>query len=439
MDAAAAARDARLALLELHGLEARLRLGGAGTRKRAIGFLNGRIEVVARLAQPVAAVDARTNLFGDEFQAALRGLPVGPVLREDEHAAEAARHLEHVFDLRDCVVRRADDGALVVEQPLHWIGQTARHRIGSGHDVVRVAHPFFQAVLHVLPGLLARFRDHTTKLFEKHGMVNVGYWVPLGWSAEAPVKTQCRIDVPRSGVSLDPGPTYVAGVAWAPNTGISQVEVQFDNGECGVAMFDLHELTKDGRHLDSARKAADWALARPLCANWNYNSFSVRLLARAFAATGEAKYLDAAVSKARLGVIPGQLTDGPNAGRWMDPHNARSAYHYVMMCALAQLAAVMPPSHEHRTEIVRALTLGLNARNSEMTTRGVMNKDHALAALLFVNRAFASDAAFLRETKSAEALHALALLLSAEAHRGKTPLSPGGWGNFLEHIIQTAK
>ena len=30
-----------------------------------------------------------------------------------------------------------------------------------------------------LDALLARFRDHTCKLFEKHGMVNVGYWVPL--------------------------------------------------------------------------------------------------------------------------------------------------------------------------------------------------------------------------------------------------------------------
>jgi hypothetical protein len=29
-----------------------------------------------------------------------------------------------------------------------------------------------------LPNLLARFRDHTTKLFEKHGMKNIGYWVP---------------------------------------------------------------------------------------------------------------------------------------------------------------------------------------------------------------------------------------------------------------------
>ncbi|MCE5307035.1 MAG: NIPSNAP family protein [Acidobacteriales bacterium] len=29
-----------------------------------------------------------------------------------------------------------------------------------------------------LPALLARFREHTTKIFEKHGMENVGYWVP---------------------------------------------------------------------------------------------------------------------------------------------------------------------------------------------------------------------------------------------------------------------
>jgi hypothetical protein len=36
---------------------------------------------------------------------------------------------------------------------------------------------------HAEPGkldaLLARFRDHTTRLFEKHGMTNIGYWVPV--------------------------------------------------------------------------------------------------------------------------------------------------------------------------------------------------------------------------------------------------------------------
>lgn len=38
-------------------------------------------------------------------------------------------------------------------------------------------------VYHAEPGklddLLARFRDHTTGLFEKAGMTNVGYWVPV--------------------------------------------------------------------------------------------------------------------------------------------------------------------------------------------------------------------------------------------------------------------
>ena len=30
-----------------------------------------------------------------------------------------------------------------------------------------------------LPDLLKRFRDHTTKLFERHGLKNIAYWVPL--------------------------------------------------------------------------------------------------------------------------------------------------------------------------------------------------------------------------------------------------------------------
>ena len=29
-----------------------------------------------------------------------------------------------------------------------------------------------------LPNLQARFRDHTMRIFERHGIENVGYWVP---------------------------------------------------------------------------------------------------------------------------------------------------------------------------------------------------------------------------------------------------------------------
>ena len=210
--------------------------------------------------------------------------------------------------------------------------------------------------------------------------------------------------------------------------------LQFDNGECGAAMLDLFEMTKDHRYLDSARKSAEWAAWRPLCPNWNYNSFSVFLLAKIFGVTHEANYLDAAIHKARLGVIPGQLTDGPHAGRWMDPHNARPAYHYIMMRALVQLIAVMPPDHVARPEIVSALSRGLKTRNAEMVARGVMNKDHAMESLLLVNQVFKNDAAFLHDSQSSAALDAIGRLVSEEARRGKQPLGPGAWGLFLEFI-----
>lgn len=211
--------------------------------------------------------------------------------------------------------------------------------------------------------------------------------------------------------------------------------LQFDNGECGAAMLALYDVTNDVRYLDSARKAAEWAALQPLCPNWNYNSFSVFLLATLYEVTHEAKYLDAAVHKACLGVIPGQLTDGPHVGRWTDPHNARPAYHFIMMRALAQVAAVMPSSHADRADIMRSLALGLTARNTEMVTRGVMNKDHAMETLLLVNRAFADDPRFLRETRSTDALDTLGRLVSEEARRGRRPLGPGPWGLFLEGVV----
>ncbi len=55
------------------------------------------------------------------------------------------------------------------------------------------------------------------------------YWVPRGWSQQAPIKTMSRIAVPNT-ASVDAGRTAVAGVAWAPHRGISAVEVQVDDG-----------------------------------------------------------------------------------------------------------------------------------------------------------------------------------------------------------------
>ena len=64
------------------------------------------------------------------------------------------------------------------------------------------------------------------------------YWVPLGWAKQAPILTQSRIDLPRSG-GVSAGQVQVGGVAWAPTRGISKVEVALENGnwqECELSV-----------------------------------------------------------------------------------------------------------------------------------------------------------------------------------------------------------
>ncbi len=56
-----------------------------------------------------------------------------------------------------------------------------------------------------------------------------GYWIPRGWSKEGPIKTQSRIDHPRTRTQLRAGMNPIAGVAWAPTRGVARVEVQVDD------------------------------------------------------------------------------------------------------------------------------------------------------------------------------------------------------------------
>jgi hypothetical protein len=59
------------------------------------------------------------------------------------------------------------------------------------------------------------------------------YWTRLGWSARGPIKTESRIDVPRSGQQVQVGPVTFGGVAWAQHRGVRGVEVRIDppNGQ----------------------------------------------------------------------------------------------------------------------------------------------------------------------------------------------------------------
>ncbi len=173
--------------------------------------------------------------------------------------------------------------------------------------------------------------------------------------------------------------------------------LQFDNGECGIAMFALYEATQDKKYLDSALRAAEWAARRSLVTNWNYNSFSVRLLARAYLVTGNPLFLERATQKALLGVIPGQLVSGENKGRWGDAHNARPTYHYIMMDGLCELVAAMRQAKLDKgdayNKIINALRLGLMARNPDFAPngKGAPTKETAMIALLNINNVFAGD------------------------------------------------
>jgi len=125
-------------------------------------------------------------------------------------------------------------------------------------------------------------------------------------------------------------------------------------------------LTKDARYFAAARKSGDWAVTRPLVMNWNYNAFSVGLLARLAVATGEATYLNAAVKKADIGVLPGQMT----SGRWFDPHNASAVCHNILMRDLLELLHALPADHSFRLTLRDAVTRGLNQAAAETLAKG---------------------------------------------------------------------
>lgn len=213
--------------------------------------------------------------------------------------------------------------------------------------------------------------------------------------------------------------------------------LQFDNGECGVAMLALHAATGEAKYLTAARAAADWAIRQPLAANWNYNSFSVRLLADVGEATGVTRYRDAAVEKARLGVIPGQLRSGPYAGRWLDPHNARPTYHYIMLHALARLLAALPADDAAREEVDAALRLGLSARNPDFIRDGVPNKDRAWLALQASAQVYADRPDRRKETGIDTALDELRRLAAAQWREGRMPMPPRSFGLLLADAVGT--
>ncbi|WP_431918567.1 molybdopterin-dependent oxidoreductase [Micromonospora wenchangensis] len=109
-------------------------------------------------------------------------------------------------------------------------GRDALLAVGMNGEPLPVEHGF--PVRMVVPGLYGYVSacKWVTELELTSFADFDAYWVPRGWSAQGPVKTQSRIDTPRARNRLTAGEVTVAGVAWAQHRGIDRVEVRVDGG-----------------------------------------------------------------------------------------------------------------------------------------------------------------------------------------------------------------
>ena len=202
----------------------------------------------------------------------------------------------------------------------------------------------------------------------------------------------------------------------------------FDNGLAGLAVLDLYAATREQKWLRSAEDAAAWAMNQPVVTNWNYNSFSIGFLARLSQITGKATYLDAAVRIADLGVIPGQLPNGPNEGRWLDSHNARGVYHWILVRNLTLLTAALPAGHAAFGRVRSSLTRALNVADRDIAAEGINAPDGALCALSAVAQL---PVAAIPDVGQSNALRTVGQYAWGRQQAGSLGVKPGAWGEFL--------
>ena len=91
----------------------------------------------------------------------------------------------------------------------------------------------------------------------------------------------------------------------------------------------------------------------------------------------QARWLDAAATKARIGVLPGMLSDGV----WLDPHNARPVYHNIIVAELMRLRAQRPDA-----ELAALVDTALSRITRDAVEVGVAGIEDGLVALVQAER-----------------------------------------------------
>jgi DMSO/TMAO reductase YedYZ molybdopterin-dependent catalytic subunit len=107
-------------------------------------------------------------------------------------------------------------------------GRAALLAVGMNGQPLPQAHGFpVRVVVPGLYGYVSACKWVVDMELTTFGAFNA-YWVQRGWSQQALIKTESRIDVPKTGTSVAGGKVTIAGVAWAQHRGIEAVEVNID-------------------------------------------------------------------------------------------------------------------------------------------------------------------------------------------------------------------
>lgn len=208
-------------------------------------------------------------------------------------------------------------------------------------------------------------------------------------------------------------------------------ELNLDNALAVSALLALYAETKEERDLDAARNAVSWMMQRPLTILSHPNSFTVSALTKFYMITREVPVLSSALEICRLGILPTQLTEGPNAGRWADPQDAKLVYHFQNLRAVAGLLLALPTDSPDRPPLRKALRLGLAAYNETIITQGGSSLDAALDLYCLLMSHESELGSTLKETHTPDAARMI-FRAAVEEYRLEHPtISPGTWGHFL--------
>ncbi|MCA6364126.1 MAG: T9SS type A sorting domain-containing protein [Bacteroidetes bacterium] len=136
-------------------------------------------------------------------------------------------------------------------------------------------------------------------------------------------------------------------------------EFKFDAGQIANAFYEGYQHTGDTSYITVVIRIAQYLRSTTFNTNFNYNSFSILGLTRAWQLTGDTSYHNRAIKNLEYAMQPGQL---PN-GRWIDGHNARSVYHALMIYNTIPLLKSTPqnhPKYQTISQLIRSAVINLN-------------------------------------------------------------------------------